>query len=428
MTDKPFIAGTHRLPPLPARPGAPAPAGVGKIGVRGVPLAAPAQLSMPPLPMPPVRVTPPVLPPARPGAAAPGNHWQRAAGPSAGMVQKQYVELRLKELVAEAGAAKAAALVQIEQLLLEKLPPAQQQQKIPAKELQRVYAAIERNLQAADLTINFDAVSWFREENTYDTYTQMYERAVQGGRMKLATNAFNDPVDRARNDNRISFPTNWSNGQAPATHRGNLAPGQNMRPGAQSGDRIRTQMDTGNLNRTAPGAKTFEASNAHFNPKTKQIFMGLNYGRRPHGSAVDYGASFFVMKGELKNTCFYYGGDTILQGGGSGNANTLQVPYTQLASIIGKSQPGDFVLRPAIFQSCYEGRRLPDPDGPHVKFLLLEGHYFGELAFRKHVDHMILSPKLHIEAGTYSQDLWATVVQNATTFAKRHGFKVYQTT
>src|SRR6185369_1600311 len=161
------LIGTHRLPPLPQRPTTPPPlAGVPKIGTTPQPLTAPAALSYVPLHAPPLRVLPPVLPPLPPIPAA--NPWVAKTKPSAALVQSQYVDLRLEELEANRKPGRKAALEQLEQLLLDKLDPAKKRKTIPFKELLRVYNEIERNLQSADLTINFMCDAWFSEENQYD--------------------------------------------------------------------------------------------------------------------------------------------------------------------------------------------------------------------------------------------------------------------
>src|SRR5262249_41409697 len=153
-----------------------------------------------------------------------------------------------------------------------------------------------RNLQLADLTINFNSVSWFSTENKSDTYMQMYERGLNAdGELRMKDSAANCVGKRAAADDRVTIPQAWKN--TPAVTRG-LAPRQNE-------VRIRQQMEFGkaveaNKSR-APGVpREYTASNPHFNPKTKQVFAAVNYGRIRRGAATEYGYSFFVLDPGLK--------------------------------------------------------------------------------------------------------------------------------
>ncbi len=422
------LVGTHRLPQVPQPPlkGAP------KMGVPApLPMTAPAvlaqapppaaaQLVIPPM-MPPLPPTPPprlAIPPVMPPLPAipPANPWSAARNPSANMVQQQYLDVRLAELGASCTADKVAALQVLEQYLLDRLDPNKKHKKIAAKELLRIYGQIERNLQSSELTINFHAHIWFANENPYDTYTQMYERAMQGDQMVLSSTGMNDATARAEVDNQITFPDHWQGVQTTAV--------RGLQPGRQGVDRIMKQMDTGALvpKPVTQAEKAYNASNRHFNPHTKQIFLGLNYGRRPHGSAMNFGRSFLVFKSGLKPRCVYYACDTFLQREQGTHAGGIQVAYDNLAAILGKNSPGAMLLRDAIFKSCYEGKLLPDPeDTGYCKFVLLEAHHFGELNFRDHAEKLVISPRGADPA------MWPTIVENARKFAKKHGLALYQT-
>jgi hypothetical protein len=310
-------------------------------------------------------------------------------------------------------------------MLLEKLPP-NKKQNIPAKELLRVYQAIERNLQSAELTVNFMAETWFASPNPYDTYTQMYQRAVTGwGQMVLKDTPQNNADMRAHADNVVSFPQSWQQAQ-PAAHRG-------LTPGRQGPARIQAQMHTGPLVDATPYGdteKSWLAGNRHFNPHTKQVFLALNYGRRPHGSSHNYGYSYFVAKGELKQRCLYYAKDTFYKSSEAGaDAAKMQFPYGNLGAILGDEGHNVQHIRKAIFESCYEGRMLADAGaGSFCKDFLLEAHHFGELNFRQHVDYMVISPILKGDKKERAgRDVWATIVANAKQFCQRNGVKLYQT-
>ena len=151
------------------------------------------------------------------------------------------------------------------------------------------------------------------------------------------------------------------------------------------------------------------------------MFLGLNYGRRPHGSAPNFGFSYFVLKSEFKAKCLFYAQDTFLQLNKGADADALQVPYDNLGALLVAN--GDEHLRDAIFTSCYEGRMLEDEIKTLCKFYLVEAHHFGELKFRKHVDYMVISPK-----GISNPNLWPTIMANARKFADKNNIKLFQTT
>jgi len=402
--------GTHRLPRTPQSPLT----GVSKVGVPGAqPFIVGAPLAYVPLHAPPITVAPPIMPPLP--ATPPANPWLAKMTPSAHIVQKQYVDLRMEELQVSRIPGRQTALATLEQYLLDRLDPTKKRKNIPPKELLRIYHEIERNLQSAELTINFHSDVWFTNENPYDTYTQMYERAMEGNRMVLRDAGLNSAEARALADNQITFPSDWQDTQTTT--------GRGLSPGRQRAGRLMRQMDTGDLVPRAPGEKAFYASNRHFNPKTKQIFLGLNYGRRPHGSARNFGWSYFVLRNKLKPRCIFYAGDTFMQLHQGTHAGNLQVPYGNLGALFGQSQGGDFMLRDAIFKSCYEGKALPDPDDQGwCKFYLVEAHHFGELNFRDHVKYLVISP-----TGLSDLSLWPTIVDNARKFAQKHDFKLFQT-
>lgn len=366
--------------------------------------------------------------------------WASATGPSAKIVQKAYVDTRLKELGATNGPKVAKALELIEQMLLEEIPAKKRPRRIRDQELQRIYRQIEANLQAAELTCNFKAEAWFAKENPYDTYTQMYQRAVEKGDrgdvMVLRDTPQNQANTRAGVDNNVTFPKTWA-------RAGNAAPatrGRSLGPQGPDPSRIRTQMDTGTLKdvRKAPtDLAAWEAQNRSFNPNTKQIFLALNYGRRPHGSSTNYGFSYFVAKSDLKPRCLYYSRDTFHSGTLLNVQNyalplineevdaDLQVPFATLGAILGSDRDVEKAkrIRADIFASCYRGQRLPDitVSGAHAEYLL-EAHHFGSLDFSKDVAYMVISPKELSDLR-----LWPQIVSNAKTFTKRNGIQLFQT-
>ncbi len=341
--------------------------------------------------------------------------------PSAPVVQKAYVETRFDELYADRLAGRKVGLDVVEKMLRAKLAPKRQHETIPFKELWRVYKSIERNLQAAELTVNFKCETWFSQPNPYDDYTQMYQRAVESGRMVLRNTDQNDADLRAFADNMVTFPKSWQNGASAQSQRGQ-AP--SLKPGRQSPERIQKQMDTGDLTPIHKGdaLPAFLAGNPHFNPHTKQVFLALNYGRRRHGSAFNYGYSYFVAKSKLKPQCFYYAQDTFMRASKGVDAGAVQVLYDNLGALLDAG--GNSFLQQDLFTSCYEGQildDLPPEDSKLCKYYLIEAHRFGPLSFSKHVDHMVIS-----KTGLSDINLWPTIVANASAFAQRNGIQLFE--
>jgi len=424
--------GSHRIPPAaqaPARPQygpgnmpplPPAPlTGAAKMGAPAPqPLTVAATLAPPPI----VRcflVPPPNMPPLPP-TPPPKPTWAAARNPTAQIVQRQYVDLRLEELAANQKPGQKLALEVLQALLL-KQPRYAGHKKVPLKELKRIYDQVEDNLQSAELTINFNSNSWFSTENLYDTYTQMYQRnvVIKDGKMQMTGGGGGAADDRITADNQVTFPEHWQGTKPP------VPPRRGLSPGLQSRERIVAQMHTGDLQRAG---KAVSLGNKNFNPNTKQIFMALNYGRRPHGSTTCYGYSYLVLKNALKVSAFYYAGYTFLDCNRLGSIR--QVSYDNLGSILGTDSTvfsiwgiGEIKKRLStqILESCYAAKALPDTSEMTE---LLEAHHFGELRFRDHVDHMVISPLNQL--GQHA-DNWPTIVENARKFAAKHGIKLYQT-
>src|SRR5262245_34883726 len=92
--------------------------------------------------------------------------WKTASGPSAGLVQEHYVRARKQDLKRRNPELekKLAALIQGHRAFAGV--------KFQGDKWLEIYRQINKSLQAADLTINFRAESWFTDENQYDSYTQ----------------------------------------------------------------------------------------------------------------------------------------------------------------------------------------------------------------------------------------------------------------
>lgn len=363
-------------------------------------------LPMPPLPMPPLPANPP-----RP--------WAGKANPSAATVQQAYLARREEEMLAQAPVFQRLAYNVIREYLSGL--PGWKPFGVSAKEVKAAYDHINRSMQSADLTINIEAHSWFSRENPYDSYAQMYERCTDAnGVMVLKNDNINEAVVRANVDNQISIPSDWSNAVD--------GPRRGLAPNVQSGARIRAQMHTGTMVPVNPADTSlgYHASNARFNPRTKQVFAALNYARRQHGGATGYGFSHFILNPELKTQAIFYPLDSFH----SHRVGTAgQASYSHLASILsalGGNSPlvregKAGALQQEIFDMCYHGKKTRELEGSGR---LIEAHLFSEIRFRDHVVALVVSPKT--DRDDLAQVPFSTVVANAKKFANKHGIKLYQ--
>ncbi|MDD2759762.1 MAG: hypothetical protein PHH11_05665 [Methylomonas sp.] len=324
--------------------------------------------------------------------------WTKVTGPSAGLVQQHYVK------------ARQAELSRRDRGLEEKLAqffrehPTFAHLDLSGDKWLEVYYKINKGLQNSELTINFKAENWFSTENTYDSYTQMYERAKTDdfGRVMLPNDLMNQPHQRTQVDDKVTFPKAWD--YAPESHaKRGLSPG--IRTGA-----IKKHMafGKGEYVTGADGQLGYISMNPHFNSKTKQIFAGLNYRRQPHGAAIDYGTSHLVLHPRFKVNALYFPGDTFY--GETSNAGVKkQVPYPALGSLLAYAP--NMMMQNAIIASCYLNQILPDAD---VILYLIEAHIFSDLPFANNIVSVRLDAK-HV--GT-------DIAVNARKFAAKHGAKL----
>jgi hypothetical protein len=327
--------------------------------------------------------------------------WTRVTGPSAGLVQQHYV------------AARKEALYRRDKDLETKVKEALRGNallhgvKTSGDKWLEVYRKISANLQAADLTINFKADSWFSTENHYETYAQQYERSrrdASGAATFEGDLNMNPAKVRADQDDKITF----NNLRTPGKPAASTQPQRGLMPGRQGIDRIRTQMEfrsSAQKDDRSANKSTVSSTNPHFNPKTKQVFAALNYGRRPHGSNIDYGTSHFVLSPKLKVNALYYPEDTFYSTDGS-----RQLAYHVLGAIVAYAKPD---LLDPIIQSCYFGARLEDTSKAR---LMIEAHLFGEVRFTGSIDTMVLDAPFG-----------STIHENAKKFARKHGIRLILT-
>jgi hypothetical protein len=301
-------------------------------------------------------------------------------------------------------------------------------------QLGQIYRRMTASLQAADLTINFRASSWFMQPNLYDSYTQMYERGVRNVgtdskpdyQMRLSDpSGFNDPKTRVRADDGATFtygmqvlpkvkavPYNQQYDPASSKHQAIAKQFQYdglrrvMMPGAMkqvnvSGDEVSGEMPL----------EEFAADNKHFNPKSRQVFAAVNYGRRPHGASTFYGNSYIVLQPKLMTNAIFFGCDTF-------NRQALvtaahQISFNLLGGVYSKALP---VLQADLIKACLGTGRLPDTEDGK---LLLEAHLFQPLTFMGNIKAMYIS---RLDEGTKQQlgrESWTTIKANATKFLEK---------
>ncbi len=338
--------------------------------------------------------------------ASSSSPWQ--SGSKARAVQHAFTNARIRDINARA----ITTLFTPTLALLKASVPALR--KASPEKVQAVYFHLTERLQAAELTINLKAPSWFMQPNNYDSYTQMYERAVKAGVMKLTdSDPMNPAAIRVKADDQATFPANMPTTPSAAPRRG-------LSPGARGLGDAGQKMSIGTLNQSGG---EYTASNAQFDPRTRQIFAALNYGRRPHGSCIDYGHSYLVLNDKFKRDALYFGGDTfgVLMGKSVSAAD--QISYDLLGAILLKANPR---LQQDLIQSCVNDGSLGDSTDPS---LLLEAHLFEALKFSGGAAALNISAKDPVTQPdgtkkTPSGAQWQTIQTNARAFAGKHGLKL----
>jgi len=355
--------------------------------------------------------------PARPVNPPGPKGWTKAATPAktslehnkgaAGVVMQHFARNEVRTIAS--GADK------LHTDLIALLPTLPEFSKKKPKELPEIIKRMTARLQSADLTINFKCYEpwWFANKNTTKSYGQMYERAVREVKqadgstkqqMQLKGNAQNPAQMRDKFDDKMTFGANVAKDL----------------PG------VARVMQTGGLQKTstddADGKDIYEAVNASFNARARQIFTALNYGRRKHGSCIDYGLSYFTVADEKKINALYYPGDTFFLAN-AGRDTSVRATYGTLLSIIlYANQPPFTNLRSAIIKSCYHNEHLKDTKEPHE---LLEAHIFDEILFARDIRECRISlgeaKYGHREKGAPEVD---TIKENAKEFCERNGIRL----
>ncbi len=326
---------------------------------------------------------------------------------SAAVVMQHFARSEVRSIDSVADAYYAAAVMK-----LRSLP---EFAKFKDGQLREVIKNITYKLQTAELTINFKAASYFSMPNNWRTYRQMYDIAEQRvtqadgstkREMRLTGNALNPPTTRDAADTKVTFGANIN------------------KPEMQGVSRF---MQTGGLkdvSNGAAGGPVYAANNSHFNPKARQLFAGLNYGRRPHGSTTQYGLSHFVLKDSFKINAIYYAGDTFYVA----DANA-RVTYGMLFALVLHASNN---LMKSILDSCYRQTSLMDSGNGDE---LVEAHIFDEILFAKDIKEMRVSNNdivyetgaLMLNGKARMEDLpklREDIKKNARDFASRNSIKL----
>lgn len=333
--------------------------------------------------------------------------WTRAKGPSAGLVQEHFVKRRLAELERIGSEIEKTLQKRIEDFYTSTGRPLKKHQWID------VYQEITDRLQKSELTINFSAASWFTNENTYASYTQMYERAgmhynpvTKESQTYLKDSLMNPAAIRAQADDAVTFPTHW---------KGDVQTQRGLRPGTRSGQGLLNQMEFGTPKQVVRPVKLGDmtktetgivSDNIRFNAKTKQLFAALNYGRCPNGSAPNYGSSYMVLSDHFKLNAIYFGADTFMVFGQTSPASE-QVSYPNLGAIMGTKSAG------MVSMYLLQNKRLTKAEAS-MPTSLLEAHLFTDLPFTGNIKEIVLTEK----------DPTSDITQNARKFAKKHGARL----
>jgi len=319
-----------------------------------------------------------------------GNKWIPAQ-PSAAVVQQHYVNARTHEINTNFGDKyRADTVEQLKKDLANRIPKGYKGHE--QEYCEDIYDRLTITLQSRDLTINFEAVKWFSRENPYESYAQMYERAIKDGAMVLDDRDPKNPAEmRVAADDRVTFG-GWAGGQS--------TPQRGLAPGTQSPQNIVSRMMAGRklvplspnpdapkgildpvLNPRDASIPGLASPNVKFNPRTKQVFAAVNYGRRPHGSCILYGNSCLVLNEKLKADALYYPEDTFYVAGVQS-----QLTYKTLGASYLKA---DGPMREDLIKSCLDGLCLQDTKSTK---LLMEAHIFQPVRFADCVSEVKLEP------------------------------------
>jgi hypothetical protein len=334
--------------------------------------------------------------------------WQRtkpSAGPSeadARKIQHAFTNARLVEINQGSSQDFLKQVVKGELAKELKIKP-------NAPELEQRYFLFTKQLQNSQLTINFKAPGWFANQAGFDEYKNMYDfgKTIKG-------NALNPVTPRVMADNFATMPQKMKGSDADKA----------MNPGKMS-------LAPGHQRSAATKDQLYFPTNPQFNPKTKQIFAALNYGKRPHGSTLQYGNSFFILSNSFKTNALYFAGDTFncltpdAKGGFAENKQSMlsargQLSYDTIAALILYANQ---YLRAEIIKSCLYPNTLKDTS---MADDIVEAHLFEAVKMQGGVVAAWISGK-DVSSYELKQDptLWQRIRTNAQEFGRRTGVRVH---
>jgi hypothetical protein len=233
--------------------------------------------------------------------------------------------------------------------------------------IEQALTILKQRLQSAELTINFEAWKWFKEPNDCASYQQIYERAVQ---------TVNDNQARMGRT-EIRLPNKDKN-RHDDDHRVMGLDKLRQDPRWAGVTRF---MDTGGLNQHVSGEYN-TLNNKSFSAKTRPVFAGLNYGRRPHGSTPIFGRSQLVLSDKFKTNAIYYPVDTCVnEMDGERKLQADQshmVTYDLLPAVCPMAHSS---MQEDLFKSCVMRHDLPDVSVLLSNQFLLEAHLYEPLLF-----------------------------------------------
>ncbi|MFY9513490.1 MAG: hypothetical protein WAQ05_21200 [Rubrivivax sp.] len=333
--------------------------------------------------------------------------------PTSKSIQKEYVDKRLRGIRRE-DKAKAGDVA-------DKIVAMQRQHGIGTT-LRPVpwtdtYLAIYERLQSADLTINLDAGSWFIRDNTYASYSQMYERATgANGQLALKDDEYNKAAVRAVADDLVTLPDEWANAH-PFSQRKRLYKAMNVTGATTTaaGANMAGLKPQHHPKLVGNGKTGFATTNTHFKAKAREVFAALNYGRRMHGSNTTYGFSHLVLNPELKKRAIYYPSDTFFL---ASKGVSSQCSYETIGSLIKDAHPD--LLRD-IWDSCHQRRVLSDTS---KGALMVEAHIFQKLKIAEHVQALVLSRKRSSTKPAFAENEWRDIINNAKAWCNRNAVRL----
>jgi hypothetical protein len=333
--------------------------------------------------------------------------------PSSKSIQKEYVDKRLRHIKHE-DKAKAQAVADKIIALQRQHHIGSDQRPVPWTD---TYLRIHERLRAADLTINLDAGSWFARDNTYATYSQMYERATgANGQMALKDDEYNKAAVRAVADDLVTLPEEWANAH-PFSQRKRLYKAMNVTGAtkAGAGGHMAALKAAHHPTLVGDGKQGFATTNTHFKAKAREVFAALNYGRRLHGANTTYGFSYLILDPKLKQRALYYPSDTFFL---ATQGVTSQCSYDTLGSVLKGAHPE---MVTALWKSCYGRESLPDTA---KGVLMIEAHIFKKLKIAEDVQTLVLSRARNNTRPPFAENEWRDIVKNATVWCNRNAVRL----